>query len=37
MLWVEFILGLKSFELISILFAILPDYGNEYTTKDNKN
>jgi len=25
------------FELVSILFAIVPDYGNEYTTKENKN
>jgi len=23
--------------LVSILFAIVPDYGNEYTTKENKN
>ena len=29
--------GLKFFELFSILFAIVPDYGNEYTTKENKN
>ena len=28
--------GLKFFELVSILFAIVPDYGNEYTTKENK-
>ena len=33
MLWFNFILGLKFFELVSILFAIVPDYGNEYTTK----
>ena len=25
------------FELVSILFAIVPDYGNEYITKENKN
>ena len=32
-----FILGLKFFELVSILFAIVPEYGNEYTRKENKN
>jgi len=37
MLWLKFILGLMFFELVSILFAIVPDYGNEYTTKENKN
>ena len=37
MLWFKFILGLKFFKLVSILFAIVPDYGNEYTTKENKN
>ena len=37
MLWFKFILGLMFFELISILFAIVPDYGNEYMTKENKN
>ena len=37
MLWFKFILGLKFFELVSILFAIVPDYGNEYRTKENKN
>jgi len=38
MLWFKFILGLMLFELVSILFAIVPDlYGNEYMTKDNKN
>ena len=37
MLWFKSILGLKFFELVSILFAIDPDYGNEYTTKANKN
>ena len=25
------------FELISMLFAIIPDYGNDYMTKENKN
>ena len=25
------------FQLVSILFAIVPDYGNEYTKKENKN
>ena len=25
------------FELVSILFVIVPDCGNEYTTKENKN
>ena len=25
------------FELVSILFAIVPDYGNEYMTKEDKN
>ena len=34
----QFILGLMLFELVSILFSIVPDlYGNEYMTKDNKN
>ena len=37
MLWFKFILDLKVFELVSILFAIVPDYGNEYTTNENKN
>jgi len=37
MLWFKFILGLKYFELVSILFAIVPDYGNDYTTKENNN
>ena len=37
MLWFEFIFGLKFFYLVSILFAIVPDYGNKYTTKENKN
>ena len=35
--YINFILGLKFFELVSILFAIVPDYGNEYMTKGNKN
>ena len=26
-----------SFELVSSSFAIVPDYGNEYMTKENKN
>jgi len=25
------------FELVSILFAIVPDYGNDYMTKENNN
>ena len=37
MLWFKFIRGLIFFELVSILFAIAPDYGNEYMTKENKN
>ena len=37
MLWFKFILGLMFFELVSILFAIFPDYGNEYMTKENNN
>jgi len=36
-LWFKFIRGLMFFELVSILFTIVPDYGNEYTTKENKN
>ena len=36
-LWFKFILGLMLFELVSILFAIVPDYGNEYMTKENTN
>ena len=36
MLWFKLILGLKFFELVSILFAIVPDYRNEYTTKENR-
>ena len=37
MLWFKFVLGLMFFELVSVLFAIFPHYGNEYTTKENKN
>ena len=37
MLWFKFILGLMFFELVSVWFAIVPDYGNEYMTKENKN
>ena len=37
MLWFKYILGLMLFELVSILFAIVPDYRNEYMTKENKN
>ena len=37
MLWFKFILGLMFVELVPILFAIVPDYGNEYMTKENKN
>ena len=37
MLWFKLILGLMFFELVSILFAIVPDYGNESMTKENKN
>ena len=36
MLWFKFILGLMFFELVSIVFAIVPHYGNEYMTKENK-
>ena len=25
------------FELVSILFTLVPDYGNKYMTKENKN
>jgi len=32
-LWFKFILGLKFFELVSILFAIAPDYGNNTQQK----
>ena len=37
MLWFKFVPGLMFFELVSGLFAIVPHYGNEYTTKENKN
>ena len=37
MLWFRFILGFMCFELVSIWFANVPDYGNEYMTKENKN
>ena len=37
MLWFKFVLGLMFFELVSILFAIVPHFGDEYTTKENKN
>ena len=37
MLWFKFILGLMFFGLVSILFAIVLDYGNEYMTKEHKN
>jgi len=36
MLWFKFILGLKFFNWFQFLFAIVQDYGNEYTTKENK-
>jgi len=37
MLWFKFILGLMFFELVSVLFATVPDYGNQHMTKENKN
>ena len=37
MLWFKFILGLMFFELVSNLFAIVPDYRNGYMKKENKN
>ena len=37
MLWFKFILGLTSFGLVLILFAIVSDYGNGYMTKEHKN
>ena len=37
MLWFKFIHGLMFFQLVSILFAIVPDYGNEFIIKENKN
>ena len=36
MLCCKFILSLMFFELVSILFAIVPGYGNEYMTKETK-
>ena len=36
-LWFKIILGLMFFELVSIIFATAPHYGNEYMTKENKN
>jgi len=33
LLWFKFTLGLMFFELVSILFSIVSDYGNEYTRK----
>ena len=36
MLWFKFIdLSLMFFVLVSILFAIVPGYGNEYMRKEN--
>ena len=37
MLWFKFIFGLIVCELVSILFAIVLVYGNEYMTEENKN
>ena len=37
MLWFKFIHGLMFFELVSISFGIVPDYVNDYMTKENKN
>jgi len=37
MLWFKFIHDLMFFELVSILFAIVPDYGNDCMTKENNN
>lgn len=37
MWWFKFVFGWTIFELVSILFAILPDYGNEYMIKEIKN
>ena len=36
LLWFKSILGLMFFELVSVLFAIVLDYGNEYMTKEKK-
>ena len=35
-MWFKFIFGQIFFELVSFLFAIVPDYGNEYMTKEHK-
>jgi len=37
MVWFKFILGLIMFFELSILFAIVPEYGNVYMTKESKN
>ena len=37
LLWFKFILGLMFLELVSILLANVPDYVNDYMTKENKN
>ena len=37
MLWFKLNFILEILKLVSILFAIVPDYGNEYTTKENDN
>ena len=37
MLWFKFVRGFMFFELVSVLFFIVPHYGKEYTTKENKN
>ena len=37
MLWFKFIPGLMFFELVSILFAIVPDYGNGTRQRKIKN
>ena len=37
MLWCKFILGLMFFNWFSFLFAVVPDYGDEYMTKENIN
>ena len=34
MLWFKFIFDQIFFELVSFLFAIVPDYGDEYMTKE---
>ena len=36
-LWFKFILGLMFYEPVSILFAIVPHFVNEYMTKENTN